>query len=68
MGRPIIVIADNAWHHNGKTVQEYAEGSGGEVIIHNLPAYAPELNPDEQVWNHAKSRLSRMPFANLEEM
>ena len=68
VGLPIIVIADNASYHNGKAAQEYAQESGGEVIIHNLPAYAPELNPDEQVWNHAKSRLSRMPFINLEEM
>jgi transposase len=68
VGRPIIVIADNASYHNGKAAQEYAQESGGEVIIHNLPAYAPELNPDEQVWNHAKSRLSRMPFINLEDM
>ena len=68
VGRPIIVIADNASYHNGKAVQEYAQESGGEVVIHNLPAYAPELNPDEQVWNHAKSRLSRMPFITLAEM
>jgi transposase len=25
----------------------------------NLPRYAPELNPDEQVWNHAKARLGK---------
>ena len=24
------------------------------LSIEWLPAYAPELNPDEQVWNHAK--------------
>lgn len=23
----------------------------------NLPAYSPHLNPDEQVWNHAKARF-----------
>lgn len=56
VGRPIIVIADNASYHNGKAVQEYSQGSEGEALIRNLPAYAPELHPDEQVWNHAKSR------------
>jgi transposase len=31
-----------------------------------LPAYSPELNPDEQVWSHAKSRLSKLPIASKE--
>jgi transposase len=24
-----------------------------------LPAYSPELNPDEQVWNHAKAKVGK---------
>lgn len=24
-----------------------------------LPAYSPELNPDEQVWNHAKAEVGK---------
>jgi transposase len=68
VGRPIIVIADNASYHTGKPVTEYCEQSGGEVVVHNLPAYAPELNPDEQVWNHAKAKLSRIPFITRKEM
>ena len=39
----------------GIAIKEYAHESGGDVIIHNIPAYAPQLNPDEQVWNHAES-------------
>ena len=62
------MIADNASYHTGKSVREYVAASDGDVFIHNLPAYAPELNPDEQVWNHAKSRLSRMPFITLADM
>ncbi|VAX07259.1 hypothetical protein MNBD_GAMMA25-2600 [hydrothermal vent metagenome] len=33
-----------------------------------MPPYSPELNPDEQVWNHAKSRLSKLPIASKEAM
>ena len=68
VGRPIIVIADNASYHTGSPVTQYCEQSGGDIAVYNLPAYAPELNPDEQVWNHAKSRLSRLPFITREEM
>ena len=67
VGRPIIVIADNASYHTAKAVKKYAQASGGEVAIATLPKYAPELNPDEQVWNHAKSRLSKLFVATKEE-
>lgn len=59
-GHPIIVIADNASYHHGKPVQKYQAAHPGEVTVANLPRYSPELNPDEQVWNHAKARLGRL--------
>jgi len=40
----------------------------GEIIIAFLPPYSPELNPDEQVWNHAKARLSELPIASKDAM
>ena len=36
--------------------------------MENLPRYAPELNPDEQVWNHAKSRLGKLFVTGKQEM
>jgi transposase len=39
----------------------------GEVVVEHLPAYSPDLNPDEQVWNHATSRLSKRFVATKEE-
>jgi transposase len=33
-----------------------------------LPAYLLELNPDEQVWNHAKARLAKLSIATKESM
>jgi len=66
-GRPIIVIADNASYHTGGAVQRYVAQSQGEVTVENLPTYSPELNPDEQVWNHAKARLSQRFVATKDE-
>lgn len=57
---PIVVIADNATYHTSQKVQRYALESRGQITLGNLPKYAPELNPDEQVWNHAKSRLGKL--------
>ena len=32
-----------------------------KVVLEYLPRHMhPELNPDEQVWNHAKARLSKL--------
>ena len=67
VGRPIIVIADNASYHRSGPVQSYVAQSQGELIVENLPAYCPELNPDEQVWNHAKARLAKRFVATKEE-
>jgi transposase len=59
-GKPIIVIADNASYHSSKKVQQFAQESDNSIHLGHLPKYAPELNPDEQVWNHAKARLSKL--------
>lgn len=66
-GRPIIVIADNASYHTGGVVRRHVAESQGEVRVEHLPAYSPELNPDEQVWNHAKARLAKRFVATKEE-
>jgi len=59
-GCPIIVIADNAAYHTSGIVQAFAEKSQGAITLAYLPRYAPEFNPDEQVWNHAKGRLAKL--------
>jgi transposase len=68
VGRPIIVIADNASYHKSGPVQDYVREESGEVVIEHLPRYAPELNPDEQVWNHAKNRLAKLFVSTKHEM
>jgi len=66
-GRPIIVIADNASYHGSGPVRRYVEASEGQVVVEHLPAYCPQLNPDEQVWNHAKARLGKRFVATKQE-
>jgi transposase len=31
----------------------------GQIQLVYLPPYSPELNPDEQVWHHAKSEIGK---------
>ena len=66
-GRPIIIITDGASYHTSGPVKRYAAESQEQVTIEHLPSYSPELNPDEQVWNHAKARLAKRFVANKAE-
>ena len=66
-GKPILVITDNARYHHSKETQRFIEQQEGDILLTFLPAYSPQLNPDEQVWNHAKARLGkRSIFSKLD--
>ena len=42
--------------HRTQPVKEFlAAGGAARIRLEQLPGYAPELNPDEQVWNHVKN-------------
>ena len=51
--RPLIVVLDR-WGVHRKAVRLLQEQRAPWLQIEWLPAYAPELNPVEQLWNHTK--------------
>ena len=55
LDRKLIVIWDGSPIHRGKAVKAYlADGATKQIHLEPLPPYAPDLNPDEGVWNHLK--------------
>jgi len=54
---PLIVLLDNGAIHRGEPVQELL-GRTRRLHLVAFPAYAPELNPDEGVWDHLKKSLA----------
>jgi transposase len=54
---PIIALLDNGQIHRGEPVQELLARTR-RLHLEPFPAYAPELNPDEGVWNQLKRRLA----------
>lgn len=52
--KPLHLILDNLPAHKTRAVKTYVAQSKGQLTLHFLPDYAPELNPDELVWSHAK--------------
>jgi len=41
--------------HRAQYVQQFVEQNKKRFALYYLPSYAPELNPDEEVWNHLKN-------------
>jgi transposase len=51
----LLVIWDGASIHRAQPVKDFlTAGAAARVQLVQLPAYAPDLNPDEGVWNHLK--------------
>lgn len=68
VGKPILAVVDNAKYHHSKETQKFIEQQDGDILLAFLPTYSPELNPDEQVWNHAKRELSQRPIYDQRDM
>lgn len=54
---PLLVIWDGSPIHRAEVVKQFLSSPmGKQVHLERLPGYAPELNPQEQVWNLLKRR------------
>jgi transposase len=62
--KPLFLILDSLPAHKAKVVKNYVASTDGKLELHFLPGYAPELNPDELVWNYMKrTGTARSPLA-----
>jgi len=52
---PIFLIVDGHPAHRSTVVRKFVASTEGKLRLFYLPTYSPELNPDEQVWNHLKN-------------
>src|SRR2546423_1050767 len=51
----ILLIWDGAPIHRSKEIKEFLKkGAARRLHLEQLPSYAPELNPDEGIWNYLK--------------
>jgi len=53
--RKIIVVKDRAPAHRAKLVKDFVEQYKRRLAVYLLPPYAPELSPDEHVWEYLKA-------------
>src|SRR4029079_19280846 len=47
-GRRLLLVWDRLNAHRSKQVQRFLTAHDPDVVVAYLPAYAPELNPEEQ--------------------
>lgn len=51
----LLIIWDRSPIHRSRVVKEFlASGAAQRLKLEALPAYAPELNPDEGIWHYLK--------------
>ncbi len=67
--RSLHLIVDGLPAHKTRLVRDYVVELQGKLTLHFLPGYAPELNPDELVWSHAKrTGNARRPLRKGEKL
>ena len=67
--RPVHLVIDGLPAHKKAIVKEYVASTAGALTLHVLPGYAPDLNPDELVWSHAKrTGVARNPLRKGEKL
>ena len=65
----VFLVLDRHPAHIAKAVAQYVQRLRGRLELHFLPGYAPELNPDEFVWNHLKRQgVSKKPLRRDESL
>lgn len=67
--KPLHLVIDGLPAHKKAVVRTYVAETKGRLTLHFLPGYAPDLNPDELVWSHAKrTGVARRPLMKGEKL
>lgn len=64
----IELIHDRHPSHCAAAVRRLIQSRSKRLSVHELPPYAPDLNPDEHVWSFLKGRFRRDPLRADEDL
>lgn len=65
----VCLVVDGHPAHKANVVKAYVRKLQGQLELHFLPPYAPDLNPDEFVWSHMKNNgVSKKPLKQNESL
>ncbi len=66
----IVLIWDGSPIHRAHEIKDFLKrGAAKRLHLEQLPGYAPDLNPDEGIWNYLKRvELGNVCCANLDQL
>jgi transposase len=65
----VFLVVDGHPAHTATVVKNYIRETQGRLELYFLPPYAPDLNPDEFVWNYMKNTgVSKKPLKKNESL
>jgi len=68
-GRKVFLILDNLRTHHSKKVTAWLQDHMEEIEVFYLPAYSPELNPDEYLNSDLKGKIrSGLPARSVSDL
>ena len=60
-GRKVFLIVDNLKVHHARKVEAWVASHAHEIELFDLPAYAPDHNPEEDLNGELKQKLRQQP-------
>ncbi|MET7831256.1 IS630 family transposase [Micromonospora sediminicola] len=64
---PIVLVWDNLNTHISAAMRQMIAARDWLTVI-RLPAYAPDLNPTEQVWSHLKRSIGNLAVRGVDHL
>ena len=67
--QPVFLVVDGHPAHRAHLIADFVTAQRGRLELHFLPGYAPDLNPDEFVWNHLRQKgVTKTPLRQNESL
>ncbi len=68
LGGPIVLVWDNVRLHLTAGMREFIAANAGWLTVFQLPAYPPDLNPQECIWSLVKRDIGNLAAADLSQI
>jgi hypothetical protein len=63
-----VLVWDNLAVHKMPQLKTFFEDNADWLTVFYLPSYAPDLNPQEGIWSHAKRGIGNLAAAGVDHL
>nr|WP_243741134.1 transposase [Streptomyces sp. 8K308] len=68
LGGPVVLVWDNLAAHKTPQLKAFFEASADWLTVFYLPAYAPDLNPQEGIWSQVKRGIGNLAAVSVDHL